>query len=99
MVGGTALALPGAAPRGGALQLGVRPEHAELHPQGAWPLKVEMLEMLGAERLVYGRLGDAPFTLRIDGTLTPPRPGDTVAVRVTPEHLHWFDADRGQRVA
>jgi sn-glycerol 3-phosphate transport system ATP-binding protein len=26
---------------------------------GPWPLKVEMLEMLGAERLVYGRLGDA----------------------------------------
>jgi sn-glycerol 3-phosphate transport system ATP-binding protein len=57
-----------------------------------------MLEMLGAERLVYGRLGDAAFTLRIDGTLVPPRPGDTVHVAAAPEHLHWFDASTGQRV-
>ena len=32
-----------------------------------------MVEMLGAERLIYGRLGDAPFTVRIEATLTPPQ--------------------------
>jgi sn-glycerol 3-phosphate transport system ATP-binding protein len=57
-----------------------------------------MLEMLGAERLVYGRLGDASFTLRIDGTLTPPKPGDVVPLHVAPQHLHWFDASTGARV-
>jgi glycerophosphoryl diester phosphodiesterase len=36
---------------------------------------VELLEMLGAERLVYGRLGDTMFTLRIESTLPPPKPG------------------------
>ncbi len=97
-VGGHSLALPAAAPRSGALMLGVRPEHADLQPQGAWALKVEMLEMLGAERLVYGRLGDAPFTLRIDATLAPPKPDDLVPVHVAPEHLHWFDATSGHRV-
>ncbi len=97
-VGSEQLALPAAAPRSGALMLGVRPEHANLHPQGAWSLKVEMLEMLGAERLVYGRLGDAPFTVRIDGTLVPPKPGDVVPLHVEPRHLHWFDATSGQRV-
>jgi sn-glycerol 3-phosphate transport system ATP-binding protein len=57
---------------------------------------VELLEMLGAERLVYGRLGDAPFTLRIDGTLPPPAPGDTVRLHVPrPAHVHWFDAGTG----
>ena len=40
-------------------------------------MTVRVLEMLGAERLVYGRIGDAPFTLRIDGTLPPPKTGDT----------------------
>ena len=94
----TMLCLPAAAPRSGELTLGARPEHAELRPDGAWPLKVEMLEMLGAERLVYGRLGDARFTLRIDATLTPPKPGDTVALHVQREHLHWFDTSTGQRV-
>ena len=52
------LTLPAAAPRAGALMLGMRPEHAELDADGGgWPLQVEMVEMLGAERLVYGRLG------------------------------------------
>jgi sn-glycerol 3-phosphate transport system ATP-binding protein len=97
-LGTAALTLPAPAPRQGALMLGVRPEHAALHPQGSWPLHVEMLEMLGAERLVYGRLGDASFTLRIDGTLTPPKPGDVVPLHVAPQHLHWFDASTGARV-
>jgi sn-glycerol 3-phosphate transport system ATP-binding protein len=98
VLGGQTLALPGAAPRAGSLTLGVRPEHAQLSPNGAWPLKVDMLEMLGAERLVYGRLGDAPFTLRIEATLVPPRHGETVALHVPPEHVHWFDSGTGQRV-
>ena len=53
--------------------------------------------MLGAERLLYGRLGDTLFTLRIDATLTPPKAGDTVQLR--PHQLHWFDANTQQRVA
>ena len=104
--GGEMLVLPGAAPRVGALTLGVRPEHAALVPAGSaaggWPLRVEMLEMLGAERLVYGRLGGpdgASFTLRLDATLPPPKPGATVGLQVEPQHLHWFDSGTGQRVA
>ena len=97
-VGGQALALPSPAPRAGALMLGVRPEHAQISTQGGWPMQVEMLEMLGAERLVYGKLGDALFTLRIEATLKPPKHGDTVHLQVEPEHVHWFDATTGQRV-
>jgi sn-glycerol 3-phosphate transport system ATP-binding protein len=107
-VGHLTLPLPGPAPRDGELLLGMRPEHADIDPAHvdgttpAWPLRVEMLEMLGAERLVYGRLGDAAdgtlFTLRIEGTLKPPQPGDTVPLCVKPAHLHWFDRASGQRV-
>jgi sn-glycerol 3-phosphate transport system ATP-binding protein len=103
LLGGQSLALPVAAPRGGALTLGLRPEHAMLgdSPGGTptWPLQVTMLEMLGAERLVYGVLGGAPFTLRIEATVPPPRPGQTVALRAPAEHLHWFDSGDGRRVA
>ena len=98
LVEGQTLALPKSAPRQGGLLLGLRPEHAHLDPAGAWTLQVEMLEMLGAERLVYGRLGAAPFTLRIEATLPPPRPGDAVRLRVPPGSLHWFDPDTGLRV-
>jgi sn-glycerol 3-phosphate transport system ATP-binding protein len=101
VVGGTSLPLPSAAPRSGPLTLGVRPEHVEIEHGGApgsWPMKVDVLEMLGAERLVYGQLGDAAFTLRIDGTLVPPKHGDTVRLQVMRERLHWFDAETGKRV-
>ena len=96
-IGGTTLPLPAAAPRQGAITLGVRPEHASLDAGGAWPLRVEMLEMLGAERLVHGTLGGAPFTLRMDGTLEPPQAGQTVPLAVQARHLHWYD-DAGRRV-
>jgi len=98
--GGQTLSLPCAAPRSGELILGLRPEHAELSQNGSvgWQLKVEALEMLGAERLVYGHVGDTLFTLRLDATLVPPKVGDTVSLTTTPEHLHWFDATTTKRV-
>jgi sn-glycerol 3-phosphate transport system ATP-binding protein len=107
MLDGIALPLQQPPPRSGPLTLGARPEHAELcsqaEPGRTWPMQVEMLEMLGAERLVYGRLGGSRlgtgrFTLRLDATLPAPRPGDTVPLHVQPERLHWFDSSTGQRV-
>jgi len=97
---GPTLALPGAAPRNGELILGLRPEHAGLGTADGdgWPMRVEMIEMLGAERLVYGRVGDALFTVRIDGTLAPPSPGEMVSLEMDAAHLHWFDARTQQRV-
>jgi sn-glycerol 3-phosphate transport system ATP-binding protein len=81
-------------PRGGAAALGSGPASGT----SGWPLKVEMIEMLGAERLVYGRLGSEPFTLRIDGTLVPPAVGDTLMLEVSDKQLHWFDAQTQKRV-
>ena len=99
-VGGQTLLLPVAAPRSGELVLGLRPEHAALTGNGrvGWPMKVEALEMLGAERLVYGQLGEGLFTVRLDATLLPPKVGDVVAVQTPPEHLHWYDAATRERI-
>jgi sn-glycerol 3-phosphate transport system ATP-binding protein len=96
--GGITLPLPAAAPRAGALLLGVRPENADPAATG-WSLAVDVVEMLGAERLVYGRLGSTPFTVRLDATLRAPAPGSTLTVAVDAEHLHWFDPQTQQRVA
>jgi sn-glycerol 3-phosphate transport system ATP-binding protein len=94
---GISLPLPAAAPRAGKLLLGVRPEHADPAASG-WPLKVEMVEMLGAERLVYGKLGEASFTVRMDATLPVPALGSTLMLAVDAEHLHWFDPASQARV-
>jgi sn-glycerol 3-phosphate transport system ATP-binding protein len=98
---GHELPLPGAAPRGGEIILGLRPEHAELRRAGnlGWPFAVEMIETLGAERLVYGRAGGVPLTVRQESTVQAPQVGDTVALQATAAHLHWFDAKTQQRLA
>ena len=99
-VDGQALPLPSAAPRSGELILGLRPEHASLRPAGnpGWQLKVEMLEMLGAERLVYCSAGHVLFTVRVEATLLPPKIGDIVTLQAAPDQLHWFDPATTQRI-
>jgi sn-glycerol 3-phosphate transport system ATP-binding protein len=101
IVDGQTLPLPGAAPRSGEIILGLRPEHASLRGAGnlGWQLKVEMLEMLGAERLVYCSAGSVLFTVRVEATLAPPKVGDTVTLQASPDQLHWFDAATTQRIA
>ena len=98
--GGQTLPLQQAAPRNGELILGLRPEHALWGGSGTdgWQLQVDVVEMLGAERLVYCRLGETLFTVRIDGTLPPPRTGDMLPLQVAAERLHWFDATTLARV-
>jgi len=95
---GQMLPLPMAPPRDGELILGLRPEHVVAHAEGSWPLKVELVEMLGAERLVHGRVGGDGFTLRMDGMPAPPATGSTVTMQLSAKHLHWFDPKTGQRV-
>ena len=86
------------APQGGELLLGVRPEHVAIDPAGPWTFQVDVVETLGAERLVYGQLADAAFTLRMDGTLPAPEAGAQLRLSVQPKHLHWFDPASGRRV-
>ena len=84
------------------LILGVRPEHVRLSPQidgNGWPADVEALEMLGAERLVYLRLGTEQLIARIDESAPVPDVGQRVQVTPRAERLHWFDASSGLRCA
>ena len=78
--------------------LGIRPEHLKITASG-WPVQVETIEMLGAERLVYGRLGDEPLIVRTDESDVCPALGATVHVTPKHERLHWFDATTTQRIA
>ncbi len=98
---GQTLPLPAAAPRQGELILGLRPEHLQWDSAGSgtWELVVDVVETLGAERLIYCRLGESLFIARIDGTLPSPKAGDRVPLRVAPDRLHWFDARTQARVA
>ncbi len=82
--------------------VGVRPEHLDITPSG-WALRVEAVEMLGAERLVYGRwshgTGNEMVIIRTDEAHAVPALGATIHVTPRPQQLHRFDAATGQRMA
>ena len=76
--------------------LGIRPEHLTLDESG-WSVQVESVELLGAERLVYGRIGEEQIIMRTDESDHPPVAGDTVKIAAREDKLHWFDAGSGKR--
>ena len=78
--------------------LGIRPEHVQLTPGQGWSLRVDTVELLGAERLVHARLGDETLTLRLDASVPAPAPGQALQASPQPDKLHQFDAHSGLRV-
>ena len=77
--------------------MGIRPEHLKV-TAGGWPVQVETIEMLGAERLIYGRFGAEQLIIRTDESDACPELGTTLHVTPKPERLHWFDAATTQRM-
>ena len=76
--------------------LGIRPEHLVIDDDG-WAVNVEQVELLGAERLIYGRIGDEQIIMRADEALGAPAVGETVRMAARADRLHWFDAGSGKR--
>jgi sn-glycerol 3-phosphate transport system ATP-binding protein len=79
------------------LIMGIRPEHLDITPSG-WPLQVETVELLGAERLVHARLGTEKLTLRLDASLAAPATGESFCITPRSDKRHWFDNQTGQRI-
>lgn len=87
------------APGGKAGQiLGIRPEHMDLVASGGWDFRVETVELLGAERLVYGSVNGEAMTIRLDEGLPYPKPGETTHLQPREDRLHWFNAETGKRI-
>ena len=90
--------VPGGTP---GITVGIRPEHLDITPTG-WALTVDALEMLGAERLIYGRWqhgeGDELVIIRTDEAQSVPALGSTIHVTPRSDRLHAFDSATGKRV-
>jgi glycerol transport system ATP-binding protein len=79
-----------ATPAGSArVELGFRPDYAEVRASGGLPVRVLKIEDLGRRRLARVSLGahEAIATLPPDVALAP---GDAGGLHVQPEHLHVF---------
>ena len=80
---------------GHAVTIGIRPEHVVLAP-GGLPLDVDLIEPLGSETLVHGRLADGtPLLCKLQGAAPV---AELVAVALDPAALHVFDAATGVRI-
>jgi multiple sugar transport system ATP-binding protein len=92
--------------------LGIRPEsfHAsEGSRAGAMQsdarglkLDVDLVEELGADAYVYGRLANdtadtKEYVVRFDGRV-PPRIGETISVDIVPDEVHAFVPESGERL-
>ena len=83
--------------RDGAI-VGIRPEHLDVVEDSGWALRVETAELLGAERLIYGRLGDEPVIVRVEEGAIAPQPDQVIHIRPREDRLHWFDSATGKRL-
>ncbi len=105
---GVVMALaPGAALRpvlqariGRELTIGLRPEDMHLAESGAatrLPARVEAVEPVGNEAFINLACGGGDLVVRL-----PPRglpsPGDLVHLGVSPERMHYFDSESGERI-
>ena len=83
--------------------VGVRPEDFDRVDQAdaMWSLQIEALEMLGAERLLYGRWRHAPTSelavIRTEASAPIPALGELLHLRARPGKIHYFAADTGKR--
>jgi sn-glycerol 3-phosphate transport system ATP-binding protein len=85
---------PGARP--GTI-MGVRPEHLDVGSSG-WEIQVETTELLGAERLIYGRVGTEQLIVRSGECDAVPAPGSTIHVMPRADRVHWFDSETRKRM-
>ena len=81
--------------------MGIRPEHLEITSEvtsGSWQVTVQTTELLGAERLIYAKYGDAQIVIRTDSDAVTPNIGETLHVLPRADQLHWFDATTQKRL-
>jgi len=99
LAGGTVLHV--AAPAGTAVTVGIRPEHLvpTAESDAAAHLHVEMVELLGADTIVYGTLGAGgpALLLRLNG-IAQIAAGTCLPLGFPPEQLHLFDKATGKRL-
>jgi len=91
---------PGAA-SGSMVTLGVRPEHFQLAPpeKAKIHLKVDHIELLGADTLVHGHFGEDKtiLTIRLQD-VHHFKKNAAIALNIAPEKLHLFDPQTGKRI-
>jgi len=87
--------------KGKRVTVGVRPEHIGIVPEDpdAVRLTVDHVELLGADTLVHGHFSTNrnSLTVRVPD-VRPLSKGSEIAVSASPDKLHLFDPETGNRI-
>ncbi len=78
--------------------LGIRPEHLDVTTGDGWAVTVETVELLGAERLIYGRINGEQIIVRVEEGDHAPAPDTVIHVQPRGDRLHSFNAETGKRM-
>jgi sn-glycerol 3-phosphate transport system ATP-binding protein len=78
--------------------LGIRPEHLDVTTGDGWAVTVETVELLGAERLIYGRIHGEQIIVRVEEGAHAPAPDTVIHVLPRGDRLHSFNAETGKRM-
>lgn len=95
-----ALAKPVTKVPGEEVMVGLRPEHIvpAQDKSASFSLMVEMVEVLGADTLVHGNIGnDHSLTVRLPGGFKI-TPGNRLSMEAMVDNVHVFDQETGQRL-
>jgi sn-glycerol 3-phosphate transport system ATP-binding protein len=102
--GGHTLRLPEKPTRLGqqrSVTLGIRPEHIEISEYEAEsiPFEVGMVETLGSDSLLYGKIQgeDELLTIRVPGRYEF-KPDETLNLKLNAENFHLFDGNSQKRI-
>ncbi|MBU6213404.1 MAG: ABC transporter ATP-binding protein [Actinomycetales bacterium] len=82
------------------VMLGVRPEDIVIDDASAVRVRVERVEIPGADTLVYGTVAGQPgaaVTVRL-AARAGVAPGDDIGITIPAERLHLFDVESGRRL-
>lgn len=93
--GGTPV-MPAPAARTGKVTLGIRPEDVRIDDAGDIPFHVDLVEELGAHRLLHGQLGDQTFS--IHAMKDEPAPQGATRLSLIPDNICLFDSETGKRI-
>ena len=87
--------------KGLGVMVGVRPEDLEIHQRTGLELTVDLVEELGADGYLYGRVDldgvEQTISVRVDGRSHPHR-GDKVFIMPRAAQVHVFDKETGLRI-
>ncbi|WP_341861242.1 sn-glycerol-3-phosphate import ATP-binding protein UgpC [Gymnodinialimonas sp. 57CJ19] len=80
----------------GAIQVGIRPEDTWPDPAGDLAFDVDIIEELGAQRLLHGHVGGQAFSVAVPKDKVADTGAMTLSVK--PGAVHLFSADTGRRL-